>query len=390
MASADGSGARRTGMAEGPKVLLAGGKSGGHVFPALAVAEVLAERGWTAGFLGTADGMERKIAETREIPFFAVDAAPVLGRGLFGKLVALLRTLRSSLQARRVVRAQKGAVLIGTGGFVSAPGVLGAKLAGVPVLLLEPNASAGFANRWLSRLAGAAALAHEETKAELRCPAHVTGVPVREAFFEQPAASTLDAQELRVLVLGGSQGARELNRRLPSMLRAAAEACGRPMHVVHQTGAAGLDDAARHYAEVWTDAGVSRFVVGDASAELVTFIDDMPSALGAAHLVVSRAGAITLAELSAVGRASVLIPLPIAAGHQGANARALEQAGAALCVDESQLDAPQTVEKLEALVADAGELATMGAAAAQLAHPGAAAKIADLAMELAGRTEVAR
>ena len=362
-------------------VLLAGGKTGGHIFPALAVAEELESRGWGSAFLGTEEGMERRLAADRGMKFRSVDAAPLLGRGLVHKILALARTLASSFRARRIVRQEGGSVLIGTGGFVSAPGVVGARLAGVPILLLEPNASAGVANRWLSRVASGAALAHPQTGAEFHCPSTVTGVPVRSAFFAQ-GPRPADAHELRVLVLGGSQGARELNRQLPGLLAAAAETAVRPVRVVHQTGASGLDAASEHYGE-WTEDGPSRFSAQNIRVELAPFIEDMPNAIGSADLIVSRAGAVTLAEICAVGRGSVLIPLPIAAGHQGDNARALCGAGAATMIEEKELGDESTLDEFRRMFAEPGRLQEMAQAAAALAHKNAARDIADRVQDLA-------
>lgn len=366
--------------ARAPVVVLAGGKTGGHIFPALAVAEELERRGWSTVFLGTADGMERRLAEERGVRFVAVEAAPMLGGGAGQKVKALLRTLVSSAKARRILRRESATVVVGTGGFVSAPGVLGGRLAGLPVVLLEPNASAGLANRWLSRVAQFAALAHLGTANELRCPSELTGVPVRAAFFSQ-SPRRRDDEMLDVLILGGSQGARELNRVLPSLLLQAAGSSA--VRIVHQTGASGIDQAREAYAESWTAESDDLFVSGACKAQLTTFIDDMPAALADADLIVSRAGAVTLAEICAVGRASLLIPLPIAAGHQGANASALVEAGAAYALHESVLGEKQVLETLKNLFDDPQKLDAMGQAARRLAHENAAETIADRVVSLA-------
>ncbi|MEM1245526.1 MAG: undecaprenyldiphospho-muramoylpentapeptide beta-N-acetylglucosaminyltransferase [Acidobacteriota bacterium] len=363
-----------------PVVVLAGGKTGGHIFPALAVAEELERRGWSTVFLGTSDGMERRLAEERGIRFVAVEAAPMLGSGVGQKIKALLRTLLSAAQAWHIVRRESATAVIGTGGFVSAPGVLGGRLAGLPVVLLEPNASAGLANRWLSRVAGFAALAHLGTANQLRCPSELTGVPVRDAFFAQSRRRRHD-QEIDVLILGGSQGARELNRTLPELLKQAVGAS--KVRIRHQTGAAGIEQARTAYAGSWTAEGEDRFSFGASAVQLTTFIDDMPEALGGADLIVSRAGAVTLAEICAVGRASVLIPLPIAAGHQGDNARALVEAGAAFAVDEADLSEASVLDTLKDLLAAPEKLDAMGQAARRLSHENAAEVIADHVQTLA-------
>src|SRR5688572_22993040 len=202
-------------------VLFAGGGTGGHVFPALAVAAELQRRGCAVSFLGTAHGLEARLVPQRGIPFTALAAKPVVGRGPLARAGALWTVARSAAAARGVVLRAGAQAVVGTGGYASAPGVLGARLARRPVFLMEVNAHAGAANRWLSRFAAGAAVALEETAGELRCPAWTTGVPVRPEFFAVPelAESALGSAP-RPLVLGGSQGARALNRALPAAVAA--------------------------------------------------------------------------------------------------------------------------------------------------------------------------
>lgn len=352
-------------------VLLAGGGSGGHVFPALAVGEELRTRGWRVSFVGMSGGMEERLAGERGLPFHGLAAKPLVGRGPLGKARALTTLAGSTLAARRLVREIAPQVVLGTGGYVSAPAVLGAWLARRPVLLLEPNGHAGVANRWLSRFATAACVVYRETMADLKCPSWITGVPVRAAFFDVPAElPSLNAP--RLLVLGGSQGAKQINAAMPA---AAARLIARfpAIRIVHQTGARNLDEALATYAQ----AGL-----GASHVEVVPFLDDVAGAMAASHLLVSRAGAITLAEICAAGRASLLVPLAISKGHQVENARLLAAAGGADVIPSNELSAESLATRLEALLADGGRLAGMGRSARTLARPRAVADIADRVEEL--------
>jgi UDP-N-acetylglucosamine--N-acetylmuramyl-(pentapeptide) pyrophosphoryl-undecaprenol N-acetylglucosamine transferase len=346
-------------------VLFAGGKSGGHLFPALAVAEELLGRGWTVGFLGTESGLESRVVRSRRLPFYAVDAEPVVGRGLLARTRALLVLARSALVARRLVRRLDAGVVFGTGGFVSVPGVLGGWLARVRVFLFEPNAQPGAANRFLSRLAQHAAVAFESAARELHCASTLTGVPVRSEFFAPRPAPT--APPMRILVLGGSQGARHLNEVVPEALSAIAGEVG-GLEVVHQSGTRERDATAARYAELRERA---------LFAQVVAFADDVAGLMAASHLVISRAGAITLAEIGAAGRPSVLVPLPLAGHHQAANAAAFESAGAAMVVADAALDDMSLAARLRELLLVPARLEAMGAAARSLARPDAAARIAD-------------
>jgi len=370
--------AGRSAMEDGPErgerqgrrrerhALLAGGGTGGHVFPALAVAEELAARGWRVSFAGTPYGLEARLVPERGIPFHGLPARPLLGRGPLARARALATLARSAVAAAALVRRLDAAVVLGTGGYASAPAVVGGRLAGRPVLLLEPNARAGVANRWLSRWATAAAVGYAETARGLRCPATVTGVPVRRAFFAVPPLPAAMEIAGGVLVLGGSQGARQLNQALPAA--AALLAAGMPgLRIVHQAGARNLDETRAAYAA----AGVPA-----AQVEVVPFLDDVAGAMAASALLVSRAGAITVAEICAAGRAALLAPLAIARGHQEDNARLLAAAGAAELLTAADLAPEPLAARLGALLGDGARLAAMGRAARALARPDAAAAIA--------------
>jgi UDP-N-acetylglucosamine--N-acetylmuramyl-(pentapeptide) pyrophosphoryl-undecaprenol N-acetylglucosamine transferase len=386
---------------EARHALLAGGGTGGHVFPALAVAEELLARGWRVSFAGTPSGLEARLVPERGLDFHVLPARPLLGRGPLAQARALATLARSSVSAAALIRRLGVTAVLGTGGYVSAPAVVGGRLTGRPVLLLEPNARAGVANRWLSQCATAAAVGYAETARGLKCPATVTGVPVRPAFFAVPelandpeggtsglsgagepgtseAPAVLGATRAspapRLLVLGGSQGARQLNRALPAA--AALLLAGMPeLRIVHQAGARHLDETRAAYAA----AGASPRQV-----QVVPFVDDVAGAMAACSLLVSRAGAITVAEICAAGRAALLAPLAIAKGHQQDNARLLAAAGGAEVLALPDLEPAPLAARLGALLGDGPRLAAMGRAARALARPDAAAAIAGLLEELAG------
>jgi len=377
----------------GLHVLLTGGGSGGHVFPALAVGEELASRGCAVSFAGSGSGMEARLVPERGVAFHPLRSRALVGRGLVGKVAALLTLGVSALGGARLVRRLGARVVFGTGGYASAPAVLGARLVRRRVLLLEPNARAGVANRQLSRFAAGAAVAFPQVADDLSCPIRATGVPVRRAFFED--AAPVPATGLRLLLLGGSQGARSLNRALPLALGGSDGLLARlpELTVVHQTGASQLEPTR----EAYRRAGLEECLVGDDDGEaprvrLAPFIDDVAGEMARSHLVISRAGAITVAEIAAAGRPSVLVPISLALGHQEDNARALEAAGAARAVFEptgssevaDRALATVLGDTLALLLGDRAELSRMAEAARALGRPGAAAKIADWLLELAG------
>lgn len=355
-----------------PLALFCGGGSGGHVFPGLAVARELADRGWEVHWSGSERGMEQRLVAQNDVPFHPLPARPLVGQGVVGKLQALLTLAGAAWRARSLVRRLRARVVIGTGGYVSAPAVLGASLARRPVLLLEPNAEVGFANRWLSRWAAEAVVVDGSSGRQLACPWTQTGVPIRREFFAVEASST--TPPWHILVLGGSQGAQQINRLLPTALQRMT--LGVPVVVRHQCGERHVEETRRAYAEAGlTDDG--RYEI-----EVVSFLDDMPAAMADSHLVVSRAGAITLAEICASGRAGLLLPLSLAAAHQVGNARHLVDAGAAemLLSDATEDD---MTSLLGALLQDTARRRAMAEAARALGRPRAAQDIADRVEALA-------
>lgn len=381
-------------------VLLAGGGTGGHVFPALAVAEELAGRGCAVSFAGSAGGVEAHLVPSRGVAFHALPTRPLVGRGPVGKVLALLTLARGTFTAVRLVRRLAVEAVLGTGGYVAAPAVLGAALARRPVLLLEPNAAPGVANRRVARWASGAAVAFEETRSAFPCPTRVTGVPLRREFFRSPEPGAVpeggvpDRRGVRILVLGGSRGALALNRAVPRVLAGEPGgpeglAAGVPgLRVVHQSGPAHLELTREAYRQAGVPEGVAR---------IEPFIEDVAAAMAECDLVVSRAGALTVAEIAAAGRPALLVPLALAGGHQRDNARALERAGAARVVEPgrdggSGSSADRLVPELARALADllAGpeaevreRLRRMGRSARSLARPEAAGAVADWILELA-------
>lgn len=342
-------------------VVLAGGGTGGHIFPALALADAIRKRepGVRVQFVGTEGGLETRHVPAAGYPLDLVPSRPVLGKGPLAALHGIVSLLRGVVHARRLLRQAQADLVIGVGGYASVPTVTAALLAGVPTALLEPNARAGRANRLLGRFARAVFVQFEEALGYFpRGRAHLLGFPVR-AMPRGNSGSSEDV--LRLLVLGGSQGARSLNRAIAAVLDQLSERDG--FRITHQTGAAHFEEVRTAYEQ----AGVR--------AELAPFYEDVPERLAQADLVVARAGAATVAELCMAGAPSILVPYPYAADdHQLANARDLERAGACLVIPDAEL-AQRLAPEVRALAADAPRRQRMAEAAAQRALPDAAERI---------------
>ena len=272
------------------------------------------------------------------------------------------------LEARRILTEFQPDVVIGVGGYASGPAMLAAIWKGIPTLAFEPNVVPGFANRVVAQWVSAAAVHFEETTEYFR-NAEVTGVPVRQAFFEIANKVTGNGKPT-LLVFGGSQGAHAINQAvvlcLPELLKQMPE-----IHIIHQTGE-------RDYSD--TQAAYQR---AGASAEVYPFIADMPGFFARADLLLCRSGASTVAEITAAGKPAVFVPFPHAADdHQRVNAQALEQAGAAVLLEETKLDEMWLVETVTALLGDPARLARMSEASRKLAHPNAARDIAAIVARL--------
>jgi UDP-N-acetylglucosamine--N-acetylmuramyl-(pentapeptide) pyrophosphoryl-undecaprenol N-acetylglucosamine transferase len=344
------------------KILIMAGGTGGHVFPALAVAQALRDRGHEIVWMGAPDSFEARVVPQHAIPLEFVRVSGLRGKGVLKLLWAPLILCRALLQAMAALRRQRPQVVLGMGGFASGPGGVAAWLLRRPLLIHEQNAVAGLTNRALSWLACHTLQAFPGT---FRSAGALTvGNPVRTALTGLPHPAERLAHRsgpLRVLVIGGSQGARALNEKMPAALRQMAPE-QRP-EVRHQAGRT-LEIAQAAYAQ----SGVT--------ARIDAFIEDMADAYAWADLVVCRAGASTIAELTAVGCAAVLVPFPAAVDdHQTRNGEYLVRAGAALLMPERELSATTLAGVLTSLAADLARLLAMATAARALAQPAAVDEI---------------
>lgn len=359
-------------MSAAAPVLIAAGGTGGHVFPALAVAEALQAAAVPVVWLGTRAGIEARVVPAAGIEIEWLAVGGLRGKGWRTRLAAPAVLARACWQAAAVLRRRRPRALLGMGGFAAGPGGLVARLAGCPLVVHEQNAVAGLTNRVLARLARRVLEAVPGTF-PARLGARHTGNPVRAAIAVLPPPATrLEGRDgpPRLLVLGGSQGARALNEHLPRALARVADGA-RPV-VRHQCGARHLDAARDAYAAAGVDASVE------------AFIDDMAAAYAWADLVVSRAGAMTVAEIAAAGVAALLVPFPHAVDdHQTVNARWLADAGAAVIVPEAGLDEARLARELEALLASRTTLAAHARRARALARPDAADAVARAVLEVA-------
>jgi UDP-N-acetylglucosamine--N-acetylmuramyl-(pentapeptide) pyrophosphoryl-undecaprenol N-acetylglucosamine transferase len=348
------------------RVLIAGGGTGGHIIPALAVArQLVARHSAEVLFIGTERGLETRLVPEAGFPLRLVHVGPLKNVSLKTRLRTLLDIPASLFACRRILREFKPQVVLGIGGYASGPGVTAALLMKVPTMLFEPNAMPGLANRLVGKRVQAAAVNFPAAARWFR-NAEVTGIPVRPGFFtlEPPPNSPP-----HLLVFGGSQGARLFNQTLPQIVQALLEAVP-GLTILHQCGA-------RH-AEV-TQAAFAASGADPARWQVSAFLDDMPARFARAHLVMARSGASTVAELAAAGKPALLVPFAAAADdHQKRNAEEMAKAGAAVMLTESDLAAPEKLlEALKQLLNSPERLAAMAAAAKGQAHPGAAERIAD-------------
>ncbi len=361
-------------MSTRPALIMAGG-TGGHVFPALALARVLRRESIEVVWLGTRRGLEARIVPAERISIEWLSVGGLRGKGLATLLAAPLRVGIALLQALRVMWRRRPFVVIGLGGFVTGPGGIAAWLTRRPLVIHEQNAIAGFTNRCLAHLARDVLEAFPGSfGAGVRT--RVIGNPVRAeiAAIQSPAVRFAGrGGAIRILVIGGSQGAVRLNTVVPPALAALPKSIA--VEVRHQSGARWQETAAQAYAA----AGIR--------AEVAPFIDDMAAAYAWADLVVCRAGALTISELAAAGVGAILVPFPAAVDdHQTANARYLVKGGAALLIDERELAAERLAAELARLCASRGTLLAMAERARALARPRAADELAEVCLRYAEGT----
>jgi UDP-N-acetylglucosamine--N-acetylmuramyl-(pentapeptide) pyrophosphoryl-undecaprenol N-acetylglucosamine transferase len=362
------------------RVVIAGGGTGGHLYPGIAVARELLARVPDAriSFAGTAQGIESRVVPREGFALDVIRSAGLKGKSIAARLRGAALVPIGLADAWRIVSARTPELVIGVGGYSSGPVVLVASLRGVPTMLLEQNAVPGLTNRWLSHVVNAAAVTYESTEKYFGAKAFVSGNPVRPEFFVTAGPqqeSTLDEQNsgTRVLVFGGSQGAHAINM---AMVEAAPRLAsgGSALRLVHQTGERDVEMVRTAYREARLSAVVEPFLF------------DMGRQLGQADVVVCRAGATTLAEITAAGKAAILIPLPTATDdHQRKNAEALAGAGAADLLLQNDANGAAVAERILALAGDRERRARIERAARSMAKPNAAKVIVDRALALVAR-----
>jgi len=353
-------------------VMVMAGGTGGHVFPALAVANELKAQGVRIIWLGTARGIEARVVADAGIPLFFLSVEGVRGRGIKGLLKAPFLILRAIAQASRIIKREKPDVVIGFGGFASGPGGVAARLAGKPLVIHEQNAVAGTTNRLLAPLATRVLSAFD-----VQLSKSVTvGNPIRASIYTLPAPASryrersAQARPLQLLILGGSLGARAINQLMPEALQQ-LPVDSRPL-VWHQAGQKHSDDTLAAYRSAGVEARVDAFVT------------DMAEAYAWADLIVCRAGALTVSEVMAAGVAAIFIPLPSAIDdHQTANAQVLVREGAAVSVAQKTLTASGMAALLTHQLSERELLLTMAEKARHSARPDAAARVSACCLEVA-------
>ena len=352
------------------RVIVAGGGTGGHVIPALAIAQELQARyAAEVVFVGTARGIETRLVPAAGFELRLIEVGALKRVDFATRLKTVLELPRALMTSASLVREFHPDVMVGVGGYASGPAMLVAALMNIPTVAFEPNVVPGFANRVLAPTIRAAAVHFEQTCHYFR-DCQVTGVPVRREFFRLPPRAKQARPTL--LVFGGSQGAHAINRAvidaLPMLMQAVPE-----IYIIHQTGE-------KDYA-----GAQAAYLSARVSAEVSPFIDDMPGAFACADLLLCRSGASTVAEVTAAGKPAIFVPLPTAADdHQRHNAATLASGGAARLLLQSELTKERLAAEVARLLRDRGELERMAQAARAFAHPDAAAKIAALAAWVAG------
>ena len=356
-----------------PILIMAGG-TGGHVFPALALARLLREQSLPVIWLGTARGLESRVIPAEGIPIEHLSVGGLRGKGVLSWLAAPFRLTLALIQALRVMWRHRPVVVVGLGGFVTGPGGVAAWLTRRPLLIHEQNAIAGFTNRMLAHLARQVLEAFPGSFGH-DVHARVIGNPVRRDISAvAPPAERFAGRTgpVRILVIGGSQGATRLNAVVPFALKRVAAWLA--FDVRHQAG------------ERWIDAGRASYAQAGVRADVRPFIEDMSEAYGWADVVICRAGALTVSELAAVGVAAILVPFPGSVDdHQAHNAQYLVRAGAAVLIADRELSAERLAAELQRLCAGRGKLLAMAERARLLAKPRAADELATLCLELARR-----
>lgn len=342
------------------KLLVMAGGTGGHVFPAIAVARELQQQGWEIRWLGTKDRMEADLVPKHGIAIEFIEISGLKGKGIGALLKAPFAIFKAVLQARKIIKAYQPDAVLGMGGYVSGPGGIAAKLCGVPVILHEQNAVAGLTNKWLSKIARKTLQAFPNAFPN----AEVVGNPVRQDLFELAAPEIRFAERgypINILVMGGSQGAQVINQTVPKV----AQTLGQYVFVSHQAGKGKL-------------AGVEEVYQASGNGAASEFIDDMKAAYEWADLVICRSGALTVCEIAAAGLPAIFVPFQHKDRQQYYNAVHLEQAGAAVIIEQPDFTPENLLKALEPLISDRQKLSEMAIKARAMASPLAAKRVAEV------------
>ncbi len=369
------------------RVIIAGGGTGGHLYPGIAIAEEVTSRpGGEVLFVGTARGLESKLVPGAGYKLELLEVSGIKRTGVRGLLRGLLRLPKAFFGSLAILRRFRPDLVIGVGGYASGPIVLTAALSGYATAIQEQNSRPGFTNRLLGKFVRRVFVAFEESRKYFAAAkTTLSGNPVRRRFLDGRSAATPSPAPVTrtLLIVGGSQGARAVNELVCAMVPLLARRGPLP-RIVHQAGPADFDRTRERYAA----AGRPAFEVDPAfGVDVRAYIDDMPGELAQASLVIGRAGALTLAELAIVGCPAILVPLPTAADdHQTANAREMADAGAAVVLPQREATAEGLADLVASLLGDDARRAAMGAAMAVLGRPGAARAIVDELERLAPST----
>ena len=341
-------------------IVIAAGGTGGHVFPALAVATVLQERDIPVVWVGSESGLENRVVPDNGIPIRNIGVSPLRGGGLLRKPLGMFNLVKAVISSMKIVRQVQAGTVLGMGGYVSGPVCLAAKITGCRMVVHEQNAVPGFTNRVLTRFASKVLEAIPDTFASAS-KATCTGNPVRQELLtiDEPVARYASRSgALRVLVIGGSQGARSLNQKVPEALALVEE----PLEIIHQCGPRWMQETQEHYRDITHQC------------EIKEFIEDMAEVYSWADIIVCRSGAMTVAEIAAVGLASILIPYPAAVDdHQTANGAFLVDAGAAVMMQESEITAAGLAARLQNF--DRDKLTLMAQSARQVSKRDATERV---------------
>lgn len=351
-------------------IMIASGGTGGHVFPALAVADDLRNSGIHVTWLGTRHGMENRVVPEAGFSLDQISASGFRGKGVFGKFKAIQGLLLSCIQAFKILRNRKPGLLLGMGGFVTVPAGFMAFLLRIPVVIHEQNRVVGTANQLLKVISRRIMQAFPDAFHD-KYHAVFTGNPLRETFIHTSLTQQNEnssAGQKHLLIVGGSQGAKTLNQVIPGAI---AKSTLTDIDIVHQCGEQWLDETRSNYQKYGVDA------------QVITFIDNITEQYQWADIVICRAGAMTISELCAVGLPSILVPYPHAIDdHQTRNAEYLVEAGGAILIADKDLTKQSLAQQFSALLRDQQRLAAMRKAAKKLARPDATRQVADICKEV--------